>query len=283
MKFGIILLSLIVLLLLTAVLPVGKGMSAQAVYYSPMFILLLALLCGGSVWCCCRRRFSLKQAGFYMVHLGVVAILAGAFIGYLVGEKGTLQLFMDQPPALQRLMEEGAGEMGFEVGASDFQVEFYPPVYHLYHPLPAEQMEPGQMPFAKVAEYDASGQTFWNLDGIGRLEISNLWDEVRGEWALREMLDSGSFLHRASQTPSHYGVTLNVMDKGNALDLPISINHPAGYNGWRFYLMSYDQVNRSYVVLSARRDPGRKAVFAGIWVTMVGTFVLGFRRKGGAQ
>jgi len=62
--------------------------------------------------------------------------------------------------------------------------------------------------------------------------------------------------------------------------LPVSINHPAQFKGWRFYLMSYDQMRQSYVQLSVRRDPGRNAVIAGIWLTIIGTFVLCFRREG---
>jgi cytochrome c biogenesis protein ResB len=92
------------------------------------------------------------------------------------------------------------------------------------------------------------------------------------------MLDDGAFLHLAGQTPSHYGVTLQISDGEKELELPISINHPAGYKGWRFYLTSYDQRSRSYVVLSARRDPGRGTVIAGIWIVMIGTFVLCFRK-----
>ena len=139
------------------------------------------------------------------------------------------------------------------------------------------------MPFEKTGEYDAAGQDSWEIESIGLFTVSNLWNEARGEWTQRRMLDAGSFLHLASQTPSHYGVTLQIVDGEQNIELPISINHPAGYKGWRFYLMSYDQMNRSYVVLSARRDPGRNTVIASIWVTMAGTFILGFRRaKGGA-
>jgi hypothetical protein len=283
MKFAIIILCSVILLLLTAVLPVGKGMSATAGYYSPVFILLLALLSGCSIWCCIKRKFSAKQAGFYLVHLGVVAILVGAFIGYVAGEKGTLQLSLLPPqPTGQMLTQAGEPvELGFQVSADDFEVEFYPPIYHLYRQRSAEQIQPGEMPFEKVAEYDISGKEFLDINEVGRLAVSNLWKN--GEWMPRRMLDAGSFLHRASQTPSHFGVMLKISDAGEKLDLPISINHPAGHKGWRFYLMSYDQTARRYAVLSARRDPGRNTVIAGIWATMAGMFVLCFRREGGAK
>lgn len=55
----------------------------------------------------------------------------------------------------------------------------------------------------------------------------------------------------------------------------LAVNHPIEIQGWRFYLMSYDSQNRAYVVLTARRDPGRLAVVAGIWMVIVGTVMLG--------
>lgn len=289
MRFGIILLCLIVLLLLTAVLPAGKGLDASAVYYSPVFMLLQALLGSSLVWCCIKRTFSAKpfgwaqggQIGFYLVHLGIVVILGGALVGYIAGKKGQLQLQLFHPVAAGGLIGEEQVPFGFEVAAKDFEVKFYPPVYHLYTQIPMDQLQPGQMPFEKTAEYDTTGKEVLDMDGIGRLAVSNLWNDAMGEWIPRRMIDSGAFLHRASQTPSHYGVTLQIVDGDKELELPVSINHPAGYKNWRFYLMSYDQHNRSYVVLSARNDPGRNWVIAGIWATLIGTFVLGFRKAGG--
>jgi len=279
MKFAIIILCSVILLLLTGVLPVGKGLEATAVYYSPVMILLLGLLSGGCVLCCFKRR----PLGFILVHLGVVIVLVGAFVGYVTGVKGMLQLQLVRPVAERQVLNQTGDPVrfGFEVTAKDFEVEFYPPVYHLYRMLPPEQVVPGQMPFAKAAEYDTAGNDFIEIDGIGRLEVSNLWNEARGEWTPRRMLDFGAFLHLASQTPSHYGVTLQIVDGEQHVELPVRINHPAGYKGWRFYLMSYDQVNRSYVVLSARHDPGRGAVIAGIWIVILGTFIFCFRRTGG--
>ena len=278
MRFGILLLCLIVLLLLTAVLPIGGGRDATDVYYSPVLLLLLALLSGSSVWCCFKRRFSAKRIGFYLVHLGVVAILAGAFIGYLAGTKGTLQLSLTPSQPTGRLLTEGGDtlEFGFKVAAEGFEVQFYPPLYQLFRSLPPDQIRPGQMPFERAGELDAGRDKVWKIGGA-EFAVSNLRKD--GAWVERHRLDDGSVLFRGPQTPSYFGVTLLIDGK----KLPVSINHPAGYKGWRFYLMSYDQMARRFVQISARRDPGRNTVIAGIWITMAGTFLLGFRReKGGA-
>lgn len=277
MRFTVVVLIALILLLLAGVIPVGKGLDAGAVYYSPVTILLFALLCGASVMCCFKRKFGLNQLGFYLVHIGTVLVLCGAMTGYLAGKKGIIQLFLNpsQPVSQISLADGTFVDLGFDVAAEDFQVKFYPPVYDLYRPIPADRLKPGQMPFEKTEELDASGKTTWNIEGIGEFVISNLWVEARGEWTEQRRLESGGFLHRALQTPSYFGVVLRVDDQA----VPISINHPAGYKGWRFYLQSYDQRRRSYVVLSARRDPGRIMVISGIWMMMTGMFALCFQKR----
>lgn len=274
MRFSIVIFCAVILLLLAGVLPVGNGMSSRAVYYSPLMILLLALLSGLCVKCCLRRR----PVGFILVHIGIVIILSGALIGYLVGTKGSLQLSLNPQRAERRLMtEEGTfTDLGFDVAAEDFEVQFYPPVYRLFRPLPAEDVRPGQMPFEQAGEFKTDGTESWVVGG-NDFAVSNLWKN--SDWVERYRLDDGSVLFRGPQTPSFYGVTLLVGDQR----LPISINHPANHKGWRFYLVSYDQRSQRTVQLSARHDPGRRAVIAGIWIVMIGTFTLCFRKAGGEE
>ena len=272
MRFAVIVLSAVILLLLAGVVPVGGGLSATAVYYSPVMMVLLALLSGGCVVSCFRRW----SVGFVLVHMGVVMVLAGALIGYLAGAKGTLRLSLRSPQAQTGLLTQDREMVafGFPVAAEEFEVEFYPPVYKLFRSLPPEQVKPGQMPFEQDGEYRTDGAESWMIDGRA-VAVSNLWKN--GEWAERVRLEDGSVLFRGAQTPSFFGVTLLANDE----KLPVSINHPAGYRGWRFYLSSYDLRARSFVELIVRRDPGRAGVIAGIWVVMIGTFLLCFRREGG--
>lgn len=275
MKFAIVLMSAVVLLLLAGVLPVGNGREATAVYYSPMMILLLGLLSGSSLVCCWRRR----ALGFVWVHLGVVIVLTGAAIGYFAGTKGSLRLSLRAPAPVSVLKTAARSRepLGFEVAAQDFEVCFYPPTYKRFRRLPADQLQPGQMPFEMGEEFSVDVRlSEWQVAGQ-RVARSAL--EVGGEWRERVRLSDGSVLMRQPMTPSHYGV--NLMVEGEAF--PVSINHPATCRGWRFYLTSYDRANRSYVELSARRDPGRNVVIAGIWMVMVGMFFYCFGKTGKAQ
>jgi hypothetical protein len=278
MKPAVLIMGALILFLLAGVIPVPGGLHGGSIYYSPVFMLLLLLLSLLSIRCCMRRKISLKQSGFYLVHLGVVLILAGAFAGYVAGKKGIIQLSLMPQQSVGRLLN-GEGDtvsFGFEVAAENFQVKFYPPVYQLYRPLPPEKIVPGQMPYEKAGEFCAGEGGLCTIPNLG--PVSNLWNETRQEWAQRKMLPDGLFLHLAKQTPSFFGVTLLI----DGQKLPVSINHPADYKGWRFYLMSYDQHNQSHVQLSARRDPGRKAVVTGIWLAIAGTFIFCFRKAGGS-
>jgi hypothetical protein len=276
MKFAVVVFSALILFLLAGVIPIPGGLHANNIYYSPVFMLLLLLLSILSVRCSLRRKFSLKQSGFYLLHLGIVLILVGAFAGYVAGTKGMIQLsLVPQKPVGQLLTGKGKPiSFGFDVAAENFQVKFYPPVYQLFRPLPAEKIVQGQMPYEKAGEFNAGENGVCVLKGLG--PVSNLWNEARQEWVQRKMLPDGSFLHLTGQTPSFFGVTLLIEGR----KLPVSINHPADYKGWRFYLVSYDQQNQRHVQLSVRRDPGRMVVIAGIWVVIAGTFVFCFRKEG---
>lgn len=278
MKAVVLLMGALILLLLTGVIPVPGGLHANSIYYSPVFMLLLLLLSLLSIRCGLRRKFSLKQSGFYLLHLGIVLILVGSFTGYVAGTKGVLQLSLKPQQSVGQLLN-GEGDtvgFGFDVAAENFQVKFYPPMYQLFRALPPEKAVPGQMPYEKAGEFATDERGVCVIKGFG--PVSNLWNEVRQEWVQRKLLPDGSFLHLSGQTPSFFGVTLLIEGR----KLPVSINHPADYKGWRFYLMSYDQQNQRSVQLSARRDPGRNAVIAGVWVVIAGAFIFCFRKEGGA-
>jgi cytochrome c biogenesis protein ResB len=59
----------------------------------------------------------------------------------------------------------------------------------------------------------------------------------------------------------------------------VTVNHPAVHGGWRFYLMSYDREAQEYVVLLARRDPGRGIAIAGMFCLMAGVALTCFVRR----
>ena len=120
------------------------------------------------------------------------------------------------------------------------------------------------------------------MDGIIRLPKhgdiipkEKLADED-GNWKPQVFLDNGFLLHKAAPTPKLFEATAQLtLPDGTALPpQPFSVNHPLDFHGWRFYLMSHDTQNNEYIVITARRDPGRGCVIAGIWMIIAGVAVL---------
>lgn len=282
MKIGITIMWLIVLLLLAAVLPIAGGRSAAALYHSPVMIILMGLVAGSCVWCCRKRRSGLQLIGFLLAHLGVAIVLAGGMLGFLFGMRAMVRMPIDVENPIDAVMVDGQREvpLGFKIAARDFRITFYPPSYTRWHPLPPDQVGPGEVPFSSGQEFETGNADEWDLGDGQSLTVSNLWNRFRSEWVPQYSLPDGSLLAITRQTPSFFGFTLAVIDGDTRSEIPVAVNKPARYGSWIFYLMSYDAQGRSYIDITARRDPGRGAVIAGIWMIIAGVIILSFRRTG---
>ncbi len=127
MPFAVVLMALAVLLMLVGVLPV-RGGGQDAVFRSPVLILILAILGVSTFACAIRRRFSVRNIGFHLTHLSVVAIMIGAFVGALFEKKFDVQLNLGVAP-LQRvqLNDQSILDLGFGLALKKFRLEKYPP------------------------------------------------------------------------------------------------------------------------------------------------------------
>lgn len=274
MIFSMVVMALIILLMLVGGLPAPGG--GQAVIFgSPVFVALCALLCGALLSCCWRRRRSgRRRIVFLVLHLGVSMILIGGFIGFVAGRRTNVVLPLDgrQIAAFQTADQQSFFTTGFSVAASDFDVEFYDPAYFLYRP-PAGADDDYE--FVKKIQF-RDGKL--DLGNQGEIAVTQLRNHDTGEWLYRKLLDNGWMLQRANPVARRYGAQLHFKPDGQDVDAPrltrqLAVNQPADYRGWRFYLMSYDVHNKRYIVITMRRDPGRKAVIAGIWLAMIGTAI----------
>ncbi|MCK5804087.1 MAG: cytochrome c biogenesis protein ResB [Lentisphaeria bacterium] len=271
LRKGVILMALLVVFLLAGVIP-ARGGGQGVVFHTPVFAALVTALCGTILWSVFRMPFRWRKLGFFLVHLGVPVIVCGAFAGFL-GERKTQ---FAAPLAVGHEIQELPGPddtnipLGFGIAVKDFDVEFHPPVYGLYK---REGVADGGAlgEYQLVREVRVEGEEPLEL-GDGRVvRISQLCDDD-GHWARQYILDDGNLLQITQQTPKHYRATMTISDKGDpAQDFALAVNHPVSHRGWRFYLMSYDQKERRYVVISARNDPGRAMVIAGIWLLILGT------------
>lgn len=83
-----------------------------------------------------------------------------------------------------------------------------------------------------------------------------------------------------SEDVKQYEANLRIYDKDSTKERTLSINSPAKYNGWAFYIMGYDTGTVSYVSMHAKNDPGNIFLLIGFIAVDIGTAVLCFSALG---
>lgn len=281
MRFAVYLFSALILFMVAGALPEPGG-AQLAVFRTPLFIGLLSVLSVCLIGCC-RRRIRWRDTGFILCHVGIVLILLGAGLGYWLGKRTQFAA----PIAVDHSIRElpGPNETGipltFGLAVSDFSVDYYSRSYNLYRPPPPGHAgdEAAGYAFIRTVPVPDEGQMDVG-EGI-LLDVNELRDE-EGRFVLQHILPNGDLMQLAVGTPRSFRAVLRFeFDDRPTLTRELSVNHPVRVAGWHFYLMSYDREAERYVVLSARRDPGRLPVIAGIWAVIAGTAVLCWRQRGG--
>jgi cytochrome c biogenesis protein ResB len=270
MVFSVVVMGLMVLLLLVGVLPAPGG-APGTLFRSPVFVILCGLLLGALLWCCWQRlRRGRRKIAFLLLHLGVALILVGAFVGFVAGRRTNVLLPLDgrEISEFQTLDRESSFRTGFSVSARDFQAEYFEPAYFLHRP---ERDGAGGSGSVERLQFK-DGKL--ELGDFGDVAMNELFNPETGEWLQRKMLRNGWILHRGNRVAKHYSASLAFRPEGpdaEAVNRTVIMNHPVDFQGWRFYLMSYDTGNNRYIVVSMRRDPGRLMAITGIWMTIIGT------------
>lgn len=279
MIIAINLLLILCLFFLAGAIP-RPAVDVLAVFHTPVFFVLLALLgvlC--LVWSAryLGRRWSSRTLFFLAAHLGVASLLAGAALGYFRGERTQFAATVGATPesALPG-PDDQVIPLPFSLAITSFRAEHYPPSYHLYEP-PATADE--DYVLLGTYRFDRNGRML--LPDLQELSDDQLCDE-NGVWQSQMILPSGQLLHRGSAAPSHFSAMAQIIDPARPdeqQEMAFGVNWPLCYGDWRFYLMSYDTQDERYVVLSARRDPGRPLVIAGLWLMIVGCAGLCWQKR----
>ncbi|MGD9873129.1 MAG: cytochrome c biogenesis protein ResB [Kiritimatiellia bacterium] len=266
MRAGLVILSMLALLVLAGAVPVRDG-AQTAVFSSPVFLIVAAALSVSLAACSFRQR---RDIPFLLCHAGIILILAGAFARFIRGEFYEVTIpVTPSHRALNLQMPDGEKRpLGFGLSVVDFSVDFYPPVYRLIR----SDEEPDEF----VLEDDG----FIDLPGHGRINASELkLPGVQG-WKPVHELPDGSRVELKMLKPKHYEARLEFsMPDDTSEQASLAVNHPVCHGGWWFHLESYDPRAGRFVILKIKRDPGLRAVKGGIWMAMIGTFGLCFRRR----
>jgi len=267
--------------MLAGALP-AKGGGQIAVFRTPVFVFLLFCL-AVSLTTCSARRLRPSSIGFLLAHLGCVLVLAGAFCGFVLGRKTQFGAPIAAEHAISELpaADNTTIKLPFSITVTDFSVDFYPPVYHLYTPprrAAGENQGDENLQYRYVKPVNLSPDGTVRLPESPSLNIDDLKDDA-GNWIRQVVLPNGNLLQMSEPAPKHYQATMKVVQTdGKTKTQILEVNKPITFRGWRFYLMSYDRQAQTYVVLSARKDPGRHAVIAGIWAIILGVAWLCWRR-----
>jgi len=280
---AVILLCLLALFMIAGAIPVQGGIQV-VIFKTPLFLLLAGLLVILLLMCSFSRPLSRRRLPFLITHLGIVVLLAGAAIGFMVGRKAEFGLPITQHHVARDipLRDETTLNMGFGITVREFAVDYYNARYGLYRP-PADAMTAdADYQLIKEVTLEAGGTA--DLGALGKVSARELRDEENGEWKRQHLLENGWILQYVSSTARSFTAQLRFTDDDEkTTDAELAVNHPVTFKGWRIYLMSYDQDARRYVVLNARRDPGRNVVIVGIWLVIVGTALMCFRKSEAAR
>lgn len=294
-KMALVPILLIVLALLLSLGVVPSAGVTQGVFFSPILWIFIGFLGLWSVVAAvifCQRGF-----WFSLLHFAVGLGICGVLIGYFCGERKMIRVPYDMFSSVYRsefTATSARGKMGqaemlklpFSFRIKRFVVEKFPPkTYTLFQAIYREggySYEPiSQLkPFAMNKEDDMQHGMYVSCRNVENMpdellapiKVADLRGDNQWVWSFELPLDYGFFL-RANQTAiKHYEATLEFEGGGETRQL--LVNHPISKDGWLLYLMDYDQQRGTYIVLSARRDPGRWLVISSIWMLIISVFGL---------
>ena len=269
MRTTAVILAIIVLFLLAGVVP-SRGDMQAAIFRSPVFISLLAVLCAWTAACMAGRERSARRLPALLAHAGPLVLLCGALGGFLWGRQGTLVLPLTErhPTDAVRLDDGQTASLGFPVSATLFRVDYYPPQYDVYR---------NGTDLIRRVPVDETPAV--DLGEGGWVRVEELKEPGEDRWAEAYTLTNGWVLREVPRTARSFEAQLAFAGTDGARRREsLRVNHPVTHKGWRFYLQSYDSESQRYVVVSARRDPGRGLVVAGIWMMVAGTALVCWRR-----
>lgn len=264
---------IMVIAAVVAVLTTIQLLFDQQNLYGNIMVVLLACYCIFQVICLFTRKFTFKNIGFFLVHLGIVLFLAGAFIFKIAGINITYRTVPIENVTYPTIVNEKNEfvDLGFQIGFTDFRLTKYDPVYDLYEKGASGKWE------KKVDDVAPDEEGMLDFSRYGKLN-RNVFDglpegETQYQW-------KDNIIVHLRQPDKYYEVDLIVSDAdgGNMKNHILAVNKPFRRNGWIVYLMSYSPDLKSISVLF-KYDPAEYLSLAGIWIIIVGTFIMCFYKK----
>jgi len=230
-----------------------------------------------------------------LTHLSVVLILIGAAISYTKEVKFSFVLPVDEGYIVSEVPLKSGKiiDFGFGLTLKKFEIFRYKPDFALYQPAPAQNKNRQKNGYKLYRKARISSGGILDFGPYGKFTVKKLYEkkgnppcctvhlasEAGGEIVLiegsqrlaRKTLKNGYTLKLLKPVDRQYKATLRLIaDDNTVIEREMAINKPVDFNGWRFYLNSYGPQSLNYIIVTARRDPGRKIAIAGMFGLMIG-------------
>ncbi len=296
-KFTLLIFSFIIILLIGGGLPLVKGdTETTIIFQTPIFIISLFLLVAflfyaSWKWGINNKKNIINKIIFLLSHFSIVLILIGTCLGFLYEKKISMYLYVKKnlPEQMLKTLEARnqlhaqeqqthqkhiPTKMDFKMYCDDFTVERYPSqAYNLYYYLEDKSVDS-----KFLGSYTITKQGI-DLGEYGKYAFKEL--QENNEFKKHIALKENYVLQLESPVDKHYLAKVyfqnNSGEKTQMYNL--AVNFPVSHNGWRFYLMDYEKNNNTYIVLIARSDIGRNFVIIGIWLLIIGIFLICYIKR----
>ncbi|MCX5769756.1 MAG: cytochrome c biogenesis protein ResB [Candidatus Hydrogenedentes bacterium] len=273
--------------------------------YLVMGLTFVNLLLGGVV----RVRKDWRRLGILLGHVGILMLLAGAFISYQYAQSGSVTLYEGESAgefSSERDWEIGVREAGgsepvteYIIRGGNFQMlrggrtgTFY------FANIPFELMLTGYDPAARATQEvvlpsiraavlpkdtgAAQERILWAGSEPAAVDVAGKSYAIelrRGRWPLPFTIQLDKFtreLHPGTNQPKLFRSDVTKIESGIEQPARISMNEPLRHNGYTFYQSSWGQAGagsseRLYSTLAVVRNPADKLP---LWACLVITLGL---------
>lgn len=229
-----------------------------------IFVVLLIISAFG-------QRFRIKKLGTYLLHFGFIMFLVGSFLYLTTGLSLTVAVPVDNTKAYS-FLEDSQGEvveLGFSFGLDEFKITYYDPVYDVYE---MGGDEPKTIMTDIQIEKSNSGEWYYDFEDYGTINLDDLLSGEKIDTIQESVILADGIVAFVRLPVKEYEASITFIDdKGGENTKELLVNHPLYKNGFKIYLMGYDEMT-SRVTLMFKKDVGEPLSTAGLVVVMVGTF-----------
>lgn len=285
---------------------VGKlivALRLDDIFHGLPFALLMALF-GASVIASATLRWpvKLKNAGFFIAHVGLMTSLAGAGASATLSIRGRIDLHAGGETATQvRVTQAGqptgeVAKLGFDLHLDRFELVNYEPEYRIgYYEQAPVKMDDGVVrnQWRLKASFDPdlekhrlpSGDSF-RLTAINEQTRAVFMELHAGglpkEGLLTADRPSPIFItptraliyERREKEVKAYISHVSAVEGGQRVQAKIAVNEPLTLNGWTLYQVNYNPEDPTYSGIDAVYDPGVSWVFLGFALICLGVFYM---------